>query len=197
MVTYIKGTGSPHAFYEVLNKIYIYISTCLSSIDCAMSHCTSYCLVMPICQWNDVSKCKTIAESSSDQLLASSIAAKSLRFGWILTFIAFNLWRFTLPGTESWERESSQRLLRILERHFIGLSAWPGSTIYSETQHNQHSTGKLLCKYILFRIFIESVWAPCVKSDHFVLIKTFTGIDFCSFFQVSEIIKLSVKRAKN
>ena len=34
-------------------------------------------------------------------------------------------------------------------------------TMYNETQHNQHSTSKLIYKYILFRNFINSVWALC------------------------------------
>ena len=37
--------------------------------------------------------------------------------------------------------------------------------MYSETQHNQHSTGKLIYKYILFRNFIKSMWAPCAKVE--------------------------------
>ena len=43
-----------------------------------------------------------LLESSSDQLLASSIGVKLLNCGQVLTFVAFNRtfdrWRFTVPG---------------------------------------------------------------------------------------------------
>ena len=44
-----------------------------------------------------------------------------------------------------------------LERQFIGISA--RCTVKHNT--NQHSTGKLIYRYILFRNLINSVWAPC------------------------------------
>ena len=62
----------------------MYISACLWSVDCVVSHCTSYCLVMTIYQRIGVPKCEIIAKSISDQLLASSIAVKSLNFGCVL-----------------------------------------------------------------------------------------------------------------
>ena len=37
----------------------------------------------------------------------------------------------------------------------------------SGTQHNQYSTGNFIYKYILFRNFINSVWAPCVRRRRF------------------------------
>ena len=44
--------------------------------------------------------------------------------------------------------------------------------MYSETQYSRHSTGKLICKYILFRNSTNSEWAPCDcngKSDGLVM----------------------------
>ena len=35
---------------------------------------------------------------------------------------------------------------------------------WDTTPQNQHSTGKLICKYILLRNFTNGVWAPCAST---------------------------------